>query len=73
LTLRSIAAASLPRHAIPALVLLFDEKVQGEGLPKNATGKVVKGDVKKLAAGEWEKRGLGKKPVRKEELARAKL
>ena len=47
--------------------------MQGEGLPKNATGKVVKGDVKKLAAGEWEKRGLGKKPVRKEEQQRAKL
>ena len=42
-------------------------------MPKNATGKVVKGDVKKLAAAEWEKRGLGKKPVRKEEQQRAKL
>ncbi|GAA5907296.1 hypothetical protein JCM8208_007146 [Rhodotorula glutinis] len=62
--LRSIAASSLPRHAVPALVLLFDEKVQGEGLPKNATSKVVKGDVKKLAAAEWERRGLGKKPTR---------
>ncbi|GAA5929081.1 hypothetical protein JCM3775_006730 [Rhodotorula graminis] len=71
--LRSIAASSLPRHAVPALVILVEVGAEEEGLPKNGTGKVVKGEVKQVAAAEWEKRGLGKKPARKEEQARAKL
>jgi len=71
--LRSIAASSLPRHAVPALIILVEVGAEEEGLPKNGTGKVVKGEVKQAAGAEWAKRGLGKKPARKEEQQRAKL
>lgn len=42
-----------------------------EGLPKNATGKVLKNEVKVVARKEWEKRGLGKKD--KAGMVKAKL
>ncbi|GAA6034938.1 hypothetical protein JCM8097_009375 [Rhodosporidiobolus ruineniae] len=62
-SLRALAAEHLPRHTLPALVLFPAQynKEGGEGLPKNATGKVLKNEVKKLAREEWEKRGLGKR------------
>lgn len=74
--LREVARGLLPRHAVPALVVCLsdDEAASGDGLPKNATGKVVKAEVKLLALREWEKRGLGKKGPRGQmEAVRAKL
>ncbi|GAA6049485.1 hypothetical protein JCM3770_007362 [Rhodotorula araucariae] len=68
--LRALAATLLPRHAVPALVVFHAD--EDEGLPKNATGKVVKGELKKVAAADWKRRGLGGKPSR-EEKERAKL
>lgn len=58
---------------MPALIILVEVGAEEEGLPKNGTGKVVKGEVKQAAGVEWAKRGLGKKPARKEEQQRAKL
>ncbi|BGP18940.1 hypothetical protein JCM10213_001961 [Rhodosporidiobolus nylandii] len=59
--LRALAAKQLPRHCVPAMII-FPQEYEGlEGLPKNATGKVLKGEVKKVAKREWEKRGLGKR------------
>ncbi|BGP37471.1 hypothetical protein JCM10450v2_001377 [Rhodotorula kratochvilovae] len=70
--LRALAASLLPRHAVPALIVFHPEEDSEEGLPKNATGKVVKAELKKVAAEEWARRGLGKKTKREEE-GRARL
>ncbi|GAA6042818.1 hypothetical protein JCM8097_004444 [Rhodosporidiobolus ruineniae] len=61
-SLRAHAAQHLPRHALPALILFPPQYAEAdEGLPKNATGKVLKDRVKEVAREEWEKSGLGRK------------
>ncbi|GJN88100.1 hypothetical protein Rhopal_001056-T1 [Rhodotorula paludigena] len=57
-------ATLLPRHAVPALVLFpsresgaLEGEEEGGGLIKNATGKVLKKDLKAVAREEWERRG----------------
>lgn len=59
--LQSLVASRLPKHCIPAMILFPSEWDTQEGLPKNATGKVLKNDVKSVARREWERRGLGGK------------
>ncbi|GAA5949329.1 hypothetical protein JCM21900_005606 [Sporobolomyces salmonicolor] len=50
-SVQALVAAQLPKHCVPALVVF----AEGE-LPRNATGKVLKGEVKKVAVSEWERR-----------------
>lgn len=50
-TLQKLVASLLPKHCIPAMVLFSEAE-----LPRNATGKILKADVKKHCAGEWERR-----------------
>ncbi|BGP22396.1 hypothetical protein JCM10295v2_001275 [Rhodotorula toruloides] len=59
-SLQSLVASRLPKHCIPAMILFPAEYDTQEGLPKNATGKVLKNEVKKVAGREWVRRGLGK-------------
>ncbi|GAA6006302.1 hypothetical protein JCM10207_000595 [Rhodosporidiobolus poonsookiae] len=60
-SLRSLLGPLLPRHCVPALIVFPAEFDTDAGLPKNATGKVLKKEVKGVAEREWERRGLGKK------------
>ncbi|GAA5964770.1 hypothetical protein JCM3765_002549 [Sporobolomyces pararoseus] len=50
-SLQNLVASLLPKHCIPAMVLFSEAE-----LPRNATGKILKADVKKHCAGEWERR-----------------
>ncbi|GAA5987527.1 hypothetical protein JCM11641_007175 [Rhodosporidiobolus odoratus] len=59
-TLQSLVSHHLPRHCIPALIF-FPEDYQETGLPRNATGKVLKGEVRKVAEVEWVRRGMGRR------------
>ncbi|KAI0068682.1 acetyl-CoA synthetase-like protein [Artomyces pyxidatus] len=45
------ASKSLPRFAIPVMVIVQDER-----LPRNPAGKILKADLRRLAKIEWEKR-----------------
>ncbi|GAA6011454.1 hypothetical protein JCM11491_002792 [Sporobolomyces phaffii] len=50
-TLQKLVASLLPKHCVPAMVLFSSDE-----LPRNATGKILKADVKKHCASEWERR-----------------
>ncbi|GAA6059165.1 hypothetical protein JCM10212_005510 [Sporobolomyces blumeae] len=50
-SLQALVASLLPKHCVPSMILF-----QKEELPRNATGKVLKADVKKMAVSEWERR-----------------
>ncbi|GAA5863277.1 hypothetical protein JCM1840_007466 [Sporobolomyces johnsonii] len=54
-SLQALVASHLPKHCVPALVLFVEDE-----LPRNATGKVLKGEVKKVAVSEWERRRANK-------------
>ncbi|CEQ39336.1 SPOSA6832_00846, partial [Sporobolomyces salmonicolor] len=54
-SVQALVASQLPKHCVPALVVF----AEGE-LPRNATGKVLKGEVKKVAVSEWERRRANK-------------
>ncbi|BGP29607.1 hypothetical protein JCM10296v2_001346 [Rhodotorula toruloides] len=59
--LQNLVSTRLPKHCIPAMILFPAQWDTQEGLPKNATGKVLKNEVKAAARREWERRGLGGK------------
>lgn len=50
-SLKALVTSLLPKHCVPAMILFTETE-----LPRNATGKVLKADVKKYAAVEWSKR-----------------
>jgi len=47
----AFASKSLPRYAVPVMVIIQEERLE-----RNPAGKIVKTSVRKLAAKEWEKR-----------------
>ncbi|GAA5924007.1 class I adenylate-forming enzyme family protein [Sporobolomyces koalae] len=50
-SLKALVGSLLPKHCIPAMILFSDQD-----LPRNATGKILKAQVKKFALVEWERR-----------------
>ncbi|GAA5863970.1 hypothetical protein JCM8547_005298 [Rhodosporidiobolus lusitaniae] len=60
--LAALVASQLPKHCTPSLVFLNPPEYAGEeGVTKNATGKVLKEEVKKVVGREWERRGGGRR------------
>ncbi|GAA5894576.1 class I adenylate-forming enzyme family protein [Sporobolomyces salmoneus] len=49
--LQKLVISLLPKHCVPAMILFSQTE-----LPRNATGKILKAQVKKHCASEWERR-----------------
>ncbi|GAA5846742.1 hypothetical protein JCM3766R1_005051 [Sporobolomyces carnicolor] len=54
-TLQNLVASLLPKHCVPAMVLFSESE-----LPRNATGKVLKAQVKEYCKPAWDKRQASK-------------
>lgn len=48
--LQAIVARTLPKHCVPVLIVFKDE------MPRNATGKTMKTELKQELAGIWERK-----------------